>query len=281
MYVIDLRTPREFESGHLKNAVNVQMEDILEYFENIIDPPSFDTIAILSSDGQEAMFTVTLLQILGYHNVYGVKTGMAWHSRFADKYWLSHLSSAYQDSLSTGPSPVRREYPFAIIESADTDAYQLIRTRVKDLLSKGISSYYAGAKEAFENPDKYYIVNYWPPEEYAIGHIPGSFQYTPRQSLGRSSGLHTLPPDKPILVYCHMGNLSASAVAYLRLLGYDAWSIPFGTHSFMYDVLKEKLGRNYFDKSMVFDYPLQDKNSSGNGKSDIPKLVPVKSQGGC
>ncbi len=52
-----------------------------------------------------------------------------------------------------------------------------------------------------------------------------------------SADLKTLPTDKTIVVYCYTGQTSANLAAYLRVLGYDAKSLKFGTNTMIYNTM--------------------------------------------
>jgi rhodanese-related sulfurtransferase len=54
--------------------------------------------------------------------------------------------------------------------------------------------------------------------QYARGHIPGAINMDWRQVLAQRN---TLPKDKPILIYCNTGSLSAQAGFALRVAGWD------------------------------------------------------------
>ena len=58
------------------------------------------------------------------------------------------------------------------------------------------------------------------PEEYALGHVPGSVNWP----LERLTVLD-IPGDSPILTYCHSGSRSARAAAWLQGQCYDAENI--------------------------------------------------------
>lgn len=58
------------------------------------------------------------------------------------------------------------------------------------------------------------------PEEYALGHIPGSVNW-PLERLT----VIDIPDGQPILTYCHSGSRSARAAAWLQQQGYDAENI--------------------------------------------------------
>ena len=86
------------------------------------------------------------------------------------------------------------------------------------------------------NPENYYIANYWKATHYSDpGHIPGAIQYTPKASMKLSADLKTLPTDKEVVIYCYTGQTSAFLSAYLRVIGYDAKSLLYGTNGMIYN----------------------------------------------
>jgi len=54
--------------------------------------------------------------------------------------------------------------------------------------------------------------------QYDKGHIPGAVNIEWRQVLARRN---EIPKDKPVLIYCNQGTLSAQAGFALRLAGYE------------------------------------------------------------
>jgi rhodanese-related sulfurtransferase len=54
--------------------------------------------------------------------------------------------------------------------------------------------------------------------QFAKGHIPGAVHMDWRQVLARRS---SIPKDKPVLIYCNTGSLSAQAGFALRVAGWD------------------------------------------------------------
>ena len=95
-----------------------------------------------------------------------------------------------------------------------------------------------------QNPDQYFIVNYFGEADYegtgdsgVPGHIPGAFQYTPHASLAIDQMLENIPADMPVIVYCWTGQHSSQITAYLNMLGYEAYSLRFGSNNLFYDDL--------------------------------------------
>ena len=92
--------------------------------------------------------------------------------------------------------------------------------------------------------DNYFVVNYFGQADYegtggagVPGHIPGAYQFTPYQSLGMDGLLANLPTDMPIVVYCWTGQHSSQVTAYLNMLGYDAYSLKFGSNGLFHGSL--------------------------------------------
>ena len=54
--------------------------------------------------------------------------------------------------------------------------------------------------------------------QFAKGHIPGAIHMDWRQVLARRN---TIPKDKPVLIYCNTGSLSAQAGFAMRVAGWD------------------------------------------------------------
>ena len=54
--------------------------------------------------------------------------------------------------------------------------------------------------------------------QFAKGHIPGAINMDWRQVLGKRN---TIPKDKPVLIYCNTGSLSAQAGFAMRVAGWD------------------------------------------------------------
>ncbi|PKO30224.1 MAG: rhodanese-like domain-containing protein [Betaproteobacteria bacterium HGW-Betaproteobacteria-9] len=54
--------------------------------------------------------------------------------------------------------------------------------------------------------------------QFAKGHIPGAINMDWRQVLAQRN---TIPKDKPVLIYCNTGSLSAQAGFALRVAGWD------------------------------------------------------------
>lgn len=65
---------------------------------------------------------------------------------------------------------------------------------------------------------KMFVIDARDKGQFDKGHIPGAVNIEWRQVLARRN---EIPKDKPVLVYCNQGTLSAQAGLALRLVGYE------------------------------------------------------------
>lgn len=69
-----------------------------------------------------------------------------------------------------------------------------------------------------EDWKKLYVIDARDKDQYVKEHIPGAVNIEWRQVLAKRD---TIPKDKPVLIYCNTGSLSAQAGFALRVAGYD------------------------------------------------------------
>lgn len=240
VYIIDLRSAADFATGHIKNAHNVALADIVTHM-GTVNEANYTKIAIVCYTGQTAGYAASLLRLLGHSKVFSLKWGMcSWHADFASR-WNNAISNTYATQFVATNTDKGANGAMPVLTTGKTTGQEILEARVSALLSEGFTPATVTAATVFGNPSGYYIVNYWPAAQYADpGHIPGAIQYTPKETLKLSADLKTLPTDKPIVVYCYTGQTSAFITAYLRLLGYDAKSLMFGANSMIYDIMVTK-----------------------------------------
>ena len=65
---------------------------------------------------------------------------------------------------------------------------------------------------------KMFVIDARDAGQFAKGHIPGAVNMDWRQVLAKRN---TIPKDKPVLIYCNTGSLSAQAGFALRVAGWD------------------------------------------------------------
>jgi rhodanese-related sulfurtransferase len=232
-YIIDIRSADAYAGGHIENAVNMTMAEAVAHVQTE-DLSAYDKIVMVCYSGQSASYTTSMLRLLGHDNVFCMKFGMcSWHSDFAGS-WPNNIANTYATQLTTDATDKNAEGELPELTVTATDGAEIFAERIDAVVGEWGDAT-VSADEVFTNTDDYYVVNYWSPAHYELGHIPGAVQYTPKESMKLSADLKTLPADKPIVVYCYTGQTSAHLAAYLRTLGYDAKSLLFGINGMAYD----------------------------------------------
>ena len=256
VYIIDIRSATDFTAGHIKNAHNVAFADLLSHVKGIANMAAYTKIAIVCYTGQTAAYGASLLRLMGYDKVFSMKWGMSsWHADFAGK-WNSTVANgnAFASQFTATATTKGTAGALPVLTTGKTTGQEILEARIAALLTEGFTPATVSNQVLFGNLASYYIVNYWPAAQYGDpGHIPGAIQYTPKESIKLSADLKTLPTDKPVAVYCYTGQTSAFLAAYLRLLGYDAKSVLFGTNAMIYDKMAAK-AMSVFGTSQIMGY---------------------------
>lgn len=230
---IDIRSADDFADGHIDGAVNMAAGAVRDYLDTE-DLSAYDEIHIVCYTGQTASWLTSLLQLAGYKDVYSMKWGMSgWHSDF-DK-WTSNTNSDKATMFVATSTDKAAEGDLPTLTTGFEDGADIFEARYDAVLAEGFGAAAVSQGDVYANLDDYYIINYWPSEEYIDpGHIDGAMQYTPNEDLQLDTYLKTLPTDKAIAVYCYTGQNSARIAAYLRLMGYNAKSLKFGANSMIW-----------------------------------------------
>ncbi|KAA3611977.1 MAG: rhodanese-like domain-containing protein [Calditrichaeota bacterium] len=235
-YLIDIRSAGVYDTlGHIPGAVNVAFSDLITHVEGLTTNPS--EIIIICYSGQTAAYGTSLLQLLGHDNVYSMKFGMtSWNSKFDS--WTNNCSNGrYVDFVKTD-TPKGPVVDSPVLSTDEEEGPAILRKRVEEVLAAGFSAGAITNAAVFADLDGHYINNYWPNDQYLDpGHIPGAINYIPRNDLKSENYLNTLPADKPVVTYCYTGQGSAFLTAYLRVLGYDAYSLKFGANGMIHDYM--------------------------------------------
>lgn len=282
--VVDLRPDSLFAAGHIAHAVNLQPEEVLHYFEQIVEPTGFDRIVLVCSDAMLSAYVNGILRLLGHANVYTLRNGMsAWSSEIAEVYWLPAMSAHMEGRLETTPHPKNQPGTMPAIATGKTSGYEILRARAANMLKERAGRTEVTADELMAAASDWYIVNYWPADLYNQGHITGSVQYGPRTSMHSGADLFTLPAGERIAVWCYTGHTSAYVTAFLNLLGYDAYNVPYGANSFIHDTMKGfGIPTRTFDDQTPRNYPLVKPGEQGV-QQDTPEIkTEIQSvEGGC
>ncbi len=279
--VIDIRDAEGYSSGHIKKSVNIEPDSLIPYFEKVIEPNSFDTIVFVCDIGSRSAFITSIFRILGYNNTFSMKYGMcAWNSRFADALWLKNLSSHLESSLEIKENVLPDKVYRAVINTGETAPFSILRSRAQTLLSDTLKKYFVSIGDIENHLADYFIIYYTTEQLYKSGHLKGAFWFESRKSLKSHELLSKIPTDKPVVTYCNTGTQSAFVTAYLRILGYEAYSLKYGTNSFIYNLMIKNAPDYAFSKTFVNEFPVET-SSPPAGVSQQMESLPVKVKGGC
>ena len=256
-FIIDYRSGTDFATGHIKGAVNISISDLVTKIDDGTIP-SDKPILNVCYTGQTASYATCVLALMGYE-AQNLKFGMCgvttdttingvtkWSGQIAEDEFAASLTSTV--------TTVSTEVPFPVLATGQADASGVIKEQFKTVMAEtgwGRIS----ATDVFSDPNKYFIINYWPQVEYEDpGHIPGAYCFPPKASLGKDQMLKYLPTDKTIVIYCYTGQTSAQVAAYLQILGYDAKSLLYGVNGFAYNSLaKSKYTAPVNDYSAIIE----------------------------
>jgi len=240
VHIIDIRNDIDFADGHIEGAVNMPAANVRAYID-ATDLSVYDEISIVGYSGQTASWLTCLLQLAGYKDVYAMKWGMSgWHSDF-DK-WTANISNEKATLFVATSTDKAAAGDLPDLTTGYSLAEEIFEARFDAVLAEGFGAAAVSNADVYANLSNYYIINYWPMAEYIDpGHIDGAIQYTPSVDLALSTYLETLPTDKPIVIYDYTGQNSARVAAYLRIIGYDAKSLKFGTNSMIHDEMTKSV----------------------------------------
>ncbi|MEE4176738.1 MAG: rhodanese-like domain-containing protein [Bacteroides sp.] len=284
--VIDVRSASDFNRGHIENAVNVLPEDILDYFENQIEPASFEKIAIVCNNAHLSGYVTAILRMLGYDNTYNLRFGMsAWNENIARRHWLANISDDMIGNLETAPHPKNEPGELPSLNTNKTNGYEILRERAQKALEVNWEDVIVDYMDILMQTEDYYVINYWPKALYDQGHLPGAIQYDPKKAFHREADILTLPTDRPLVVYCFTGQNASYANAFLSVMGYDFRSLEYGANGFIHQTmnLTQPAGRS-FSEIHIKNFPLATdvlKQISSEMATPVQQIETTVVQGGC
>jgi rhodanese-related sulfurtransferase len=167
-----------------------------------------------------------LLRLYGYHDAQALKWGMSgWNPAF-DK-WTPNIGNIADghSNWTTAAAIAVQTFGDPSISSSTSDGAALLKERVEEVVAAGFKG--VTPSDVLNSPSNYYINNYFSDADHTgFGHINGAYRVLP---LGITDGsINNLDPSKQVVTYCYTGQTSAVITAFLRVLGYDAYSLKFG-----------------------------------------------------
>ncbi len=228
--ILDIRSADAFNTGHIKDAINVPLSGILDKAEELGKDKKF---LIVCYSGQTAARATGLLRLLGY-DVKSLKWGMSgWHEDFAGP-WNSNAGDYDSPNwVTTGTPPAYASFDDPKFSTGEVNGEDILRARVQAVLT---SDWTASKADVLDNPGNYFINNKWSLTSWdAYGHISGAYRIDEDLNL---DGIGYLDPVTPMVTYCYTGQTSSITTAWLQVLGFDnARSLSFGANGIVHSAM--------------------------------------------
>ena len=249
--IVDLRPNDEFLAGHIPNSINIFFDTLYNFIDAHHDS-NFSKIILVSKNGQSSAYYASLIRLAGYDKVYSLNYGMAsWHIDFADG-WLNAIGDAQNIADYTNYQFPKNEFsvlPQIAFNNPNSSIEENIKKRIQDIIKAGFNvnkEYFVDLSIIVDD----YLICYGKASFYGarlngvlggLGHPVGTVSYedSPFYHFKSTNYLQTLPNDKQITIYSYNGQLSASLVAYLRVLGYNARTHLFGGNTLFYSRMRD------------------------------------------
>jgi len=239
-HVFDIRPAADFTAGHIKNAINVPLKDVVKTAANYKDKP----IIVVCFTGQTAGQAVMALRLSGFPNAVVLKWGMAgWNSTFKGP-WVANSGVEVQanGNIAVGSSnwvttaaPANGSFAEPVWTSTSTDGAAILKERVQAVLDAGFAP--VAAADVLATPANYQVYNYWVNADYTtFGHYSGAYNLPVIALAGDL--IKAIDPSRDAVVYCYTGQTSSIATFWLNVLGYKTKGISFGANRLVYDQLK-------------------------------------------
>jgi len=236
--VIDIRAEGAYVAGHIPGAYHSSLGTLLDDLTAKAIPTD-KPFVIACYSGQSAGHAKIAMEMMGYDDVYSLLFGMSsWHTSLDS--WTgkcSNQATALAETDNNNGDLTVHAFP-----TLSEDAGTVVAERTAWMLQEGFKA--KAYTDIVDNLDEYFVLNYFGEADYLgtgdagiPGHITGSYQFTPYESLGDDQMLNNLPTDMPIVVYCWTGQHSSQITAYLNMLGYEAYSLKNGSNNLYWDVM--------------------------------------------
>jgi rhodanese-related sulfurtransferase len=180
--ILDIRNHNAYLEGHIDGAIQVDAKNLLQFLEKEVSPSIYKKIVIACYSGQTAAYYTSLLRLMGYGNVYSLKYGMSgWSKKISPNKWAGNISNKYAGILETKGNSKGKKGELPDVKTGKTSGYKILNARVKTIAEEGFGEAIIKVDTLMQNPDNYYIINYWPIDKYILGHLPGAIQFQPKK----------------------------------------------------------------------------------------------------
>lgn len=200
IYIIDLRSGKDYADGHIDGAVNIKPENLINHVTNDIVTTDYDKIILVCYTGQTAAYGTSILRIMGINNVFDMEWGMcAWNKKFIATKWGDNAKDRNPELIETTANTKAAAGDFPQLSTGLTDPKEILAERANAVLGVGFNPVIVKFDTFLTDPSKYYIISYMTEEQYNFGHLKGSVNYIPNKSFFSKADLNTLPDRKSVV----------------------------------------------------------------------------------
>lgn len=240
--VLDLRTKAHYDLGHIKEAINVTLPNILTA------APADKTakILVVCYTGQAAARGVAFLRMSGYANAVSLKWGMScWHAFFRDpaqvgargNNWnaTGNTEQLSHNNWNTSAPVAAGTFTNPVLNTGKTTGAEILAARIAATITSTTWSETKG--NVLNNPSNYFINNRWPENHRTFyGGISPSYRINSFEEGFKIDGLNKFNPQASTLItYCYTGQTSSMITAWLQVLGFNnAKSLSFGANGIIW-----------------------------------------------
>ena len=229
-YIIDIRAAADFSANHIDGAKNVAFSNILT--EGAAADAAGKPVLVVCYTGQTACYATSLMRMYGYTHTRALKWGMSGWNQATAGPWNGKIGANSADghaNWSFSAAPTNFTFDEPTISSYSTDGSVILKERVEQVVTDGFKT--VSGSDVLASPGNYFINNYFSEADYSgFGHIANAYRINPLTLAGNQ--YLNLNPDAnaKIATYCYTGQTSAVVTAWLRVLGYDAYSLTYGVN---------------------------------------------------
>ncbi|MBN2899373.1 MAG: rhodanese-like domain-containing protein [Clostridia bacterium] len=216
MYVIDIRSAKDYAAGHIQGAVNMPWGPAIS--DNLMNIPTDKPVFIYCYSGQTAGQAVHTLNVAGFD---ARSVNLGWNFGISKVDGVADVTTTETTEIVALGNDVDPSIQVAL------DAYYAGLSDVNGTTYANYKISEADLKALIDAGDEsIYILSIRSEKDYKDGHIEGA-NLLPYEK-GMNAGFGNLPTDKTIVVYCYSGQTAGQTTAALRLLGFDAVSLNGG-----------------------------------------------------
>ncbi len=228
-YVIDLRSATDFANGHIKDAHNTTLANVVTEADKAGAKP----VLVVCYTGQTAARAVGALRLMNIE-AYSLKWGMSgWHSDLSGKWDANAGDYDSPNWVRSGEPQPNSTFSDPLIGTNKNDGREILTARVQQALSN--SSWALSKTDILANPGNYFVINKWPIDSWnTYGHVNGAYRIDEELNL---ANLNYIDPNKTVVLYCYTGQTSAITNMWLEVLGYDMRSMLFGANGIVHSEL--------------------------------------------